>query len=148
MRKALVIYDSKFGNTEKIAVALSEGMRKEGLAVDCLKVGNVDPKRLGEYDILAIGAPTQILGISKPMKDLLERLEGANLQNKKAFAFDTRLRSRFGGSAAKGIEKKLKKLGMTIMREHASAIVGGTEGPLEEDAEKKFQQIGTEIAKA
>jgi flavorubredoxin len=34
LRKAVVIYDTKFGNTEKIARALSEGMKNEGLLVD------------------------------------------------------------------------------------------------------------------
>jgi hypothetical protein len=57
------------------------------------------------------------------------------------------MKSQFAGSAAKGIEKKLKKLQMTIVKPYASAIVKGTEGPLEEDSEKKFTQIGNEIAK-
>jgi len=146
--KAIVIYDSKFGNTEKIAKALSEGMKKEGLEVDCVKIDNVDLNKLAEYDILAFGAPTQALGISKPMKEFLKKLENVNLQGKKAFAFDTKLKSRFAGSAAKGIEKQLKKLNMTIIKPYASAIVKGAEGPLEEGAEEKFTQIGSEIAKA
>jgi len=148
LRKAIVMYDSKFGNTEKIAEALSEGMRKEGLNVDCLRIDKVDPSRLVEYEILAIGAPTQMFGISIPMKEFLKKLENVNLRNKKAFVFDTRLKSRFAGSAAKGIEKQLKKLQMTIIKPYASAIVKGYEGPLEEGAEEKFTQIGSEIAKA
>jgi len=148
LKKAIVMYDSKFGNTEKIAKALSEGMKKEDLDVDCLRIDNVDPGKLAEYEILAIGAPTQMFGISKPMKEFLEKLENVNLRNKKAFAFDTRLKSRFAGSAAKGIEKQLKKLQMTIIKPYASAIVKGNEGPLEEGAEEKFTQIGSEIAKA
>jgi len=147
LRKAIVIYDSKFGNTEKIARALSEGMKKEGLDVDCLRIDNVDPNKLAEYEMLAIGAPTQVLDISKPMKEFLRKLEKLDLRNKKAFAFDTRLKSRFAGSAAKGIENKLKKLHMTIIKPYASAIVKGTEGPLEEGAEERFTQIGSEIAK-
>jgi flavorubredoxin len=147
LKKAVVIYDSKFGNTEKIARALSEGMKREGLLVDCLKTDAVDPGKLGEYDMLAVGAPTQAFGISGPMKEFLRKLENVNLRGKKGFAFETRLKSRFAGSAAKGIEKKLKELGMTIVRGYTSAIVGGTEGPLEENAETKFEEIGSEIAK-
>jgi len=147
LRKAIVIYDSKFSNTEKIAKALSEGMKKEGIDVDCLRIDKVTLDKLPEYDILAIGAPTQGFGISKPMKEFLKNLENVNLQDKKAFAFDTKLKSRFAGSAAKGIEKQLKKLQMTIIRPYASAIVKGVEGPLEEGAEEKFTQIGSEIAK-
>ena len=147
LRKVVVIYDTKFGNTEKIARALSEGMKRGGLVVDCLKIDDVDPGKLGEYDMLAVGAPTQAFRISAPMKEFLRKLENADLRGKKGFAFDTRLKSRFAGSAANGIEKKLKELGLTIIRDYASAIVGGTEGPLEENAEKRFEQIGSEIAK-
>lgn len=147
MRKAAVIYDSKFGNTEKIANALTEGMKKEGLTVDCMKIDTITPEKLAEYELLAVGAPTQMLGISKPMKEFLKRLEGVNLQGKKAFAYDTRIKGIFTGSAAKGIEKELKKLQMTIIKPYASAIVKDTKGPLEENAEKEFNQIGSEIAK-
>jgi len=147
LRKAIVIYDSKFGNTEKIAKALSEGIKKEGLEVDCVRIDNVDLDKLSEYEMLAIGAPTHWFGISKPMKEFLKKLENVNLRDKKAFAFDTKLKSRFAGSAAKGIEKQLKKLNMTIIKPYASAIVAGIKGPLEEDAEKKLTQIGSEIAK-
>ena len=147
MRKAVVIYDTKFGNTEKIARALSEGLRKEGLVVDCLKIDAVDPGRLGECDLLAVGAPTQAFRMSRPMREFLEELQNVDLRGKKGFAFETRLKSRFAGSAANGIEKKLKELGVTIIRDYASAIVGGTEGPLEENAEKRFEQIGSEIVK-
>jgi flavorubredoxin len=112
-----------------------------------LKIDDVDPSKLGEYDMLAVGAPTQAFRISAPMKEFLRKLENADLRGKKGFAFDTRLKSRFAGSAANGIEKKLKELGVAIIRDYASAIVGGTEGPLEENAEKRFEQIGSEIAK-
>jgi len=147
LKKAVVIYDTKFGNTEKIARALSEGMKNEGLLVDCLKTDAVDPSKLSEYDVLAVGAPTQAFRISAPMKEFLRKLENVDLRGKKGFAFDTRLKSRFAGSAANGIEKKLKELGLTIIRDYASAIVAGTEGPLEENTEKRFEQIGSEIAR-
>ena len=98
--------------------------------------------------MLVIGGPTHGFGISKPMKDFLDKLESAGISGKKAFAFDTKLKSRFAGSAGKGIEKRLKKLQMTIVRPHASAIVKGTEGPLEESMEETFKEIAGEIAKS
>jgi flavorubredoxin len=149
MRKAIVVYDSKFGNTEKIAKAFSEGMRRNGLSVDCTKIDAVNPTKLADYDLLAIGAPTQAFSISGPMKDFLKKLEKVNLKGKDGFAFDTRLGNPLAGSAAKGIEKKLKEFQVTIVRPRASAnikTVGGKTG-LEENAEKEFEQIGSEIAK-
>jgi len=148
MKKAIVVYDTKFGNTEKIAKVLAEGMKAQGVEVDCVKVGEVEINKLKEYDLFAIGGPTQGFGISKPMKDFLDKLESAEISGKKAFAFDTKLKSRFAGSAGKGIEKRLKELQMSIVRPHASAIVKGAEGPLEEGMEETFKEIAGEIAKS
>jgi hypothetical protein len=102
LTKVAVIYDSKFGNTEKIARALSEGMKREGLVVDCLKTDAADPGKLVEYDVLAIGAPTQAFRMSGPMREFLGKLENVDLRGKKGFAFDTRLKSRFGRSSGVG----------------------------------------------
>jgi len=148
MSRAIIVYDTKFGNTEKIARALAEGMEKQGVHVDCLKVDKVDVSKLGEYDLLAIGGPTHAFGLSGSMKDFLKKLEKVNLGGKMAFAFDTKMKSRFAGSAGKRIEKKLKKLGMDIVKSHVSAIVKGREGPVEDGAEETFRQIGVDIAKS
>lgn len=148
MSKAIVVYYSKFGNTEKIAKALAQGMKSGGLDAECVKVEDVDPAKLVEYDVLALGAPTHAFGISQPMKDFLTKLENINLQGKKGFAFDTRLGSPLSGSAAKGIEKRLQKHEVSIIRPHASSKIKTIEGKavLEENAEKEFEQIGNEIA--
>ncbi len=148
MSRVVIIYDSKFGNTEKVAGALAEGMKKQQVNVDCLKVDEVDTSKLDDYDLLAIGGPTHAFGISKPMKDFLKKLENVNVSGKRAFAFDTKFKSRLAGSAGKGIEKRLKKLGMSIIKSHISAIVKGGEGPLEDGAEEAFEQIGADMAKS
>ena len=68
-------------------------------------------------------------------------------KDKKAFAFDTKYDSRFSGRAGKGIEKRLKRFGMSIVKQHSSAIVKRSEGPLEAGMEERFTQIGTELTK-
>ncbi len=148
MSKAIVIYHTKFGNTEKIAKALARGMEKQGVKVDCVRLDDVNINRLVEYDILAIGGPTHVRGPSKPMKDFLEELKGVDLSGKKTFAFDTRMKAWWAGSAGKRIEKKLKKMRMNVVKPRSSAIVTGNEGPLEEGMEEMFEQIGVEIAES
>lgn len=147
MKKAIVIYHTRFGNTEKIAKTLASGIGEQGVEVDCVKVEDVQTEKLTEYDLLAIGGPTHAFGISKPMKEFIEKLEDVDLRGKNAFAFDTKMGSRFSGSAAKGIEKRLKRLGMSIVKPYASAIVTGGEGPLRDGMQGKFRQIGIEIAR-
>lgn len=146
MTKSIVIYHTKFGNTEKIAKALALGIEKQGSDVDCINVENVQIDKLSVYDLIAIGGPTHGFGMSAPIKTFIEKLEQLNLRNKSAFAFDTKTGSRFWGSAAKGIEKRLTKLGLNIVKPRTSAIVKGLKGPLEDGMESNFTQIGTELS--
>jgi flavorubredoxin len=146
--KALIVYDSMYGNTEKVAKALAAGIEGSGVGVDVVKVDVVRYDELGEIDLLCVGSPVHAWGASKPMKEFLERLKGVkSLSGKKAFAFDTKVKGRLAGDAGGKIEGELKDLGLTIAKPHRSAIVKGREGPLEESAEGTFKQIGAELAK-
>ena len=147
MKKALIIYDTKFGNTEKIAKALASGMNEQGINAECIHVENVQMDTLHEYNLLAIGGPTHGFGMSKPIKEFFKTLEKIDLREKNGFAFDTKNPPRYWGSAAKGIEKRLAKLGINIVRPRSSAFVKGLKGPLHENAEETFRKIGVEIAK-
>lgn len=149
MGKALVVYDSVYGNTEKTARALAKGLEDGGVDVDCMRVDATKFDELGAYDLLVVGGPVHTWSASKPIKMFLERLKSVEgLSGKKAFAFDTKMsRSRLAGGAGGKIEGKLKSLGLTIVKPHASAVVKGREGPLEEGAEETFKQLGAELAK-
>lgn len=147
MKKALVIYDTNFGNTEKIAQALASGMEEQGVAVECINVNNVQIDTLTDYDFLAIGGPTHGFGMSKPIKAFFKQLENIDLREKHVFAFDTKNPPRYWGSAAKGIEKRLKKFDANIVHSRTSAFVKGLKGPLHENSEETFRTIGMEIAK-
>jgi hypothetical protein len=82
------------------------------------------------------------------VQEFLERLKSVDgLTGKKAFAFDTRMKSRLAGSAGGKIERKLKDLGFTIAKHSESATVKGREGPLQERTEETFKQTGAELAK-
>ncbi len=146
MKKAIIIFDTNFGNTEMIARSLASGMDEKGVEADCVNVGDVQLDMLAEYDLLAIGGPTHGFGISKPIKELLGKLKNVELRDKKGFAFDTKNRGGIWGSAAKGIEKRLKGMGMNIVKPAESAIVLGLKGPLQEGMEVKFRQTGAELA--
>jgi flavodoxin len=152
MSKGIVIYASNYGNTEKVARALAEGLEKGGVDVDCINIDEVDADKLGEYSIVAMGGPTHIAAMSKPMKEFLEALSGAKLKGVKGFAFDTRNPSRFNAldinSAARRIEGKMKKMKVKMIRRRESALVEGQEGPLHEGALERFTEIGAEIAEA
>jgi len=142
----LVIFESKFGNTERVAKSLAGGLVRAGVETICVKAGDVNLESLPEFDLIAIGGPTQMFTASKPMKDFLLKLESVQgLKGRFGFAFDTKFGSRLAGSAAKYIEKRLEELGMLVVRPRQSAIVLKTEGPLEEGEMESFERIGFEI---
>ena len=144
----MVVYYSMFGNTEKVAQALAGGMESGGVDVDVVKVDAVKFDELGKVDLLCVGSPVHSWSVSKPVNEFLKRLKTVkDLSGKRAFAFDTKMRSRLAGSAGGKIERKLKDIGLTVARHSESAVVEGRQGPLEESAEGTFKQIGAELAK-
>jgi flavorubredoxin len=146
--KVTVVYYSMFGNTEKVAKALAAGVESGGADVDVVSADAVRFDELGKVDLLCVGSPVHGWSVSKPIQEFLERLKSVKgLSGKKGFAFDTKMKSRLAGNAGGKIERKLKDIGLTIVRHSESAIVEGREGPLEEGAEEAFKQIGTELAK-
>ena len=153
MVRALVLYHSLYGNTREIANSLANGIRNTGIQTDLLSINKIDLNSIPEYDFLAIGGPTHMIGISKDMKEFLIRLQSVNLRSKKGFSFDTRNSSRMNkkrffileNSAARRIEARLKRMKLEIFFPRQSAIVYGREGPLQEDVAERFIKIGIEI---
>lgn len=153
MPSAIVLYHSLFGNTKTVAKSLVKGLVDAGIDTDCLSIEAVDLTRIPDYDFLAIGGPTHMLGISKPLKEFFERLRDVSLKGISGFSFDTRNESRMNkkrwlfleNSAARRIEGKMKRMKIEIVKPRQSALVHGREGPLEPGVEETFMNIGREI---
>jgi flavorubredoxin len=159
--KAIVIYHTRFGNTERIAKSLASGLKEPSSGIQDVVCTNLRDiivavdNSLKEYDIFCIGAPTEGFSAPKPVKEFLRKLKGVNIDGKYGFAFDTKVDFRLSGSAAKSIEKELKSLGLQIIASHESAIVftskdGGaiTGARLKEGEDKRFKQIGLQLVSA
>jgi len=71
--KALVVYWSKTGNTEKVKEAISKGMRKKGVTPTVKKVDEAEEEDLFNYDLVCIGAPSYEFLPPPPMMDFLKR---------------------------------------------------------------------------
>jgi flavorubredoxin len=148
MKKAIVVYDSIYGNTEKVARALAQGLENSGtVKAEVIRADIADATRISDYDMIIIGAPTHAWKPSQKAREFLGRLDASSLRGKKGFAFDTKYRSRLAGSAAKKIQSTLSKLGAEIVTDSVSAIVTGSEGPLEKGTEEKFTDIGFKISR-
>jgi flavodoxin len=150
---ACVIFDTRYGNTEKIARSFETGLRESGIQTVCVNARDVAVDSLMQYDLICVGAPTEAFTAYKPMKEFLGKFKSIDLSGKCGFAFDTKLDSRFSGSAAKFIEKELSNKGLQIIAPRESALVFGVKkeeggARLKEGEEKRFEQIGTHVGTA
>ena len=156
--KAIILYGSRFGNTEKIAKSLETGLKATaGIQnVVCTNTNDIpSTDSLKEYNILCIGAPTENTTAPKSMKEFLAKLKDIDLSGKHGFAFDTKLDSRFSGSAAKYIENELVNQGFRIIAPRESAMVSSIKehgsivgARLKEGEEKRFEEVGRLIGTA
>jgi len=163
-KKAIVVFYTRYGNMEKIARSLEAGLKQSGVATLCTSEAETNLDSLKEYDLIAVGAPTEIMTAPKPIKEFLSKLKQKDFSGKYGFAFDIKLGIPLTGSAANFIEKKLKDLGLEIILEKASAIVisqknwrkKDEEGnwiheedyPFKEGEEKRFEEIGKQLGTA
>ena len=127
--KVLVVYDSKFGNTEKLAQVIAERLHQRG-HVTVTTADKAQRTILEVMDLLVVGGPTQGHGISPAMRGWLAGLEPGH--RVPAAAFDTRFaKSRWlTGSAAKLIAAHLRGLDFDLVADPESFFVAHSQGPL------------------
>jgi flavodoxin I len=128
--KAIVIFDSQYGNTEQIARAIGGGLGEDTKVV---KVGEANPADLGFYNYIIIGSPTQGGRHTMAMKKFLDNLPADVLKGKRLAAFDTRLKTvlvKMFGYAAPRIEAAIKEKGGNSTAQPQGFFVKSAKGPL------------------
>jgi len=152
----LVVYDSLFGNTERVALSIAETLRAFGQVQavriepsqseelkrqDLLRQNKATgvhlepahPVELQGVDMLILGCPTQAFKATPAMLSFLEeKISPASLSGMAVACFDTRVRGPFG-SAARTMAKKLQKKGVSLLLPPESFFVSGTQGPLKSE---------------
>lgn len=138
--KVLIVYDSFYGNTEKIARSIESVFEDTHVAI--VKASAEEASKAKEVDLLIVGSPTRAFSASENTKAFLKAL--GKLNGVKACAFDTRVDTgkvnsrilnflvKIFGYAAKPISRALSKKGCNIILEEVGFFVKGSEGPLEE----------------
>jgi hypothetical protein len=168
--KAVVIYESMYGNTHQIADAIGTGLRTCGDAV-VASVHEADAALLEGSDLLVVGGPTHVHGMSrastreaavdaaaKPESGLRldpdgdgpgvrEWLASLDTLDLSAAAFDTRLDAPalLTGRASKGIARALRERGCSLIAEPESFLVT-KETHLEPGEEAHARQWGETLA--
>ena len=169
--RALVVYESMFGNTQKIAEAVAEGLAGR-FGVATLEVGDAPAVLPDDVGLLVVGGPTHAFGLSRPSTrqsaadqaerpvvspglgvrewlDALQYRSGGVV----AAAFDTKVsRPRLPGSAARAATKRLRRIGFAIAAPAETFYVAGTPGPLlpgeDERARRWAEALGSKLSVA
>lgn len=125
----LVLYESQFGNTQKVAELIGKELEAHG-PVRVTTFVNYRPPLLIGVDLLVIGAPTQAHGMTPAMKEFVGKLEpGAS--GVPVAIFDTRVKGPMllWGSAARGIASKLTEKGFKEIGTPENFVVSFTQPP-------------------
>lgn len=146
--KILVVYESMYGNTHHIADTIGERLEAMG-EVEVMSVDEAARSSLDGVDLLVIGGPTHVHGMSRPTsregayeaaakpesgltldehargEGLREWLDDLPRTHVAAAAFDTRMPgpTAFTGRASKGISRRLHQLGAHEIVEPESFLV-------------------------
>ncbi len=128
--KAWIVYDTLWGNTERIARSVGEAV---GGGVRVSRVGEVDPSEAETVDLLIVGSPTQGGAPTQAIQGFLNAIPPGALGRVRVAAFDTRIPMKFAkifGYAAEKISASLVRKGGSEATAPAGFFVGGRKGPL------------------
>jgi hypothetical protein len=162
---ALVVFESMFGNTQKIAEAVAEGLARH-LRVERMEVGHAPTVFSGDVELVVVGGPTHAFGLSRPgtRQSAAEQAEGGLVSTEMGLrewlgtlqkgssriavaTFDTRIsKPRLPGSGAAAAEKRLRRLGFRLLARPESFYVEGTTGPLVGGELERAHRWGKELA--
>jgi hypothetical protein len=146
--RAIVIYESMYGNTRQIAESIAEGL---SAAADTavVPVSKLAPDTVAGADLIVVGGPTHMLGLSGPgsrrMAVSAGRKAGSGLTVEDgadgpglrewlattrgrgaAAAFDTKLHARLSGRASVRIGRRLRRSGYDLIARPRSFYVSKT----------------------
>jgi hypothetical protein len=160
--KTVIVYESVYGNTHEVAEAIAEGIREAQpeSTVACLPVAQAGPEVTRDADLLVVGGPTHMRGLSSGLSRRMAvsaeakkartgkaahrteaGAEGPGLRNwfkalpktepgTPAAAFDTRADTRMSGAAAEGIARRLDQHDYHLLADPEGFVVEESEGPL------------------
>ncbi|MBN2519847.1 MAG: flavodoxin family protein [Bacteroidales bacterium] len=148
--KALIIYDSVFGNTGKVAQKIYNSFPdKDDVKICQIKYFEIND--LKNKDVIIIGSPTRGFRPTEAIKKFIKGIPSNFLNEVQVTAFDTRLsipdiNSSFvkfivknGGYAAHSIASHLQKKGGKLFVHPEGFLVTGEEGPLKEGELEKAE---------
>jgi len=169
--RAVVAYESMYGNTRKVADAIAKGLRESGEA-SVVSIPEATAEVVAAADLLVVGGPTHVHGLSRQSTReaavqaadkegsvlhlepevqgdrVREWLVGLAPGSGRAAAFDTRIRINplLSGRASKRIARALRRHGFELIAPAESFLVTN-ESVLVEGEEDRAVEWGRSLGK-
>jgi len=159
--RALIVYESMYGNTHVVANHIADGLRRS-YDVDVLPVAQATPERVAAADLVVVGGPTHAhslstrgtrkaavaaarveaggleVDIDATGEGLRDWFKGLGVQSGPAAAFDTRIdmSSVLTGRASRGIARRLHHAGFYVITSPTSFFVNKKDRLVDGEAER------------
>lgn len=172
--RALVVYESMYGNTARIASAICVGLR-QSIPTEMVPAYRAPTVLPGDVRLLVVGGPTHAFSMSRPstrqdagnqhevvmpieigIREWLGTLtadtrsaSGRRRTRVDVATFDTRIAKvrRLPGSAARSAAKVLRRLGFRSSLGSASFFVDESTGPIREVEIERARRWGEELGR-
>ena len=148
--KVLIVYDTKYGNTEKVANLIAEGITSvEENEVKVKKVKDVKLKEEASFDLILIGSPNHFGRHIGSIKKFINKLPNSQLKVNAYAVFDTYITADFE-KAVKKMEEQISEVmpSLTKASPGLSVMVQGTgpsKGPLVNEEIPKCKEFGIKL---
>jgi hypothetical protein len=167
---ALIVYESMFGNTERIARAIRDGLRHY-VPAETMPVNRAPDVVPADVRLLVVGGPTHAFSMSRlstrqeackegdvvmPVEvglrewlAALDRADGRRPESLRVTTFDTRIAKvrRLPGSAARSAAKLLRRMGYRMLGTSESFFVNATTGPIRDVELERAERWGQELGR-
>jgi hypothetical protein len=165
--RALVIYESMFGDNQMVAHAIAEGLTTAGVQAEAVEVGKAPTAIEAGVDLVVVGSPNHAWSMPRPSsrEDAAKKADGPLVSQGigvrewldqatvaagvRSAAYDTRGSHpkavvRFDHASA-SIEKRLAKLGAEPLAEAEHFRVADMKGPLEPGEQDRARAWGATL---
>jgi hypothetical protein len=167
--RALVVYESMFGNTESVARAVARGLQREDVDTTLVEVGSAPEQLPVDLSLLVVGAPTHAFSLSRPstredavregapavrarlgLREWLGSVRFDPTRSPSVAAFDTRIgKVRWLPKAAGPTAVRLAhKHGFRVTDKPVGFVVAGLQGPLVEGETERAVAWGRALGTA
>ncbi|MFX1281854.1 MAG: flavodoxin family protein [Promethearchaeota archaeon] len=145
-----MVFDSKYGNTEKVANLIAEGINSiEGNKVIVNRVKNINLKEESSYDLILIGSPNHFGRHIGSIKKFINKLPKSQLKVNAYAVFDTYITADFE-KAVKKMEEQISEVMPDLTKASPGLSIkvegtGASKGPIVNEDLPKCKEFGIKL---